>query len=87
MKVWIDADQCMGAGTCASIAPRCSSPLGRDLGGGELAEDFGETTVFDGGAAPGHGSEGAADGQSPTGSSTGSSRRAGCPGECIYLEV
>ena len=60
MKVWIDADQCMGAGTCASIAPEVFVPRSDGIWAvRQLAEDFGETTVFDGGAGPGHGPEGA----------------------------
>jgi ferredoxin len=90
VKVWIDADQCMGAGTCATIAPEVFVPRSDGIWAvRELAEDFGETTVFDGGAGPGHGPEGAA----------GMARvpdrlfdvvieaAQECPGECIYLEV
>lgn len=83
--IWIDNDECMGAGTCEQIAPELFAS--RRDGTWAVKEDgrfFGETKVFDGEGAP-----------------DGSSGRARvpehlvdlafeasdeCPGECIYVE-
>lgn len=88
--VWIDADACMGAGTCAQIAPEVFHE--RRDGTWAVKEEqpyFSDTIVFDGETGPGHGPEGVA----------GRARvpeplldividaAEECPGECIFLEV
>lgn len=88
--VWIDSDACMGAGTCAQIAP--SVFYERHDGTWAVKEDrsfFGDTTVFDGLAGPGHGPEGF-DGRArvPAGLIDHVVEAAEeCPAECIYMEV
>jgi ferredoxin len=90
MRVWIDQDQCMGAGTCELIAPEVFHPLSDGTWTvKENAEFFGVTTVFDGGAGGGHGPLGV----------RGMARVPAqltdaivdvveqCPGECIYVEA
>jgi ferredoxin len=87
--VWIDGDECMGAGTCAQIAPEVFHE--RDDGIWAVMESsshFGETVVFDGRDGPGHGPEGY----------QGRARvpdelvelvieaAEECPGECIHVE-
>ena len=88
--VWIDGDACMGAGTCAQIAPEVFQQ--RSDGIWAVKEDsayFGETVIFDGTASPGHGPEGF----------EGRARipeqlldvvieaAEECPGECVFVEV
>ena len=88
--VWIDGDACMGAGTCAQIAPQVFHE--RSDGTWAVKEDsayFGVTVVFDGTGAPGHGPEGY----------EGRARvpeqlldvvieaAEECPGECVFVEV
>lgn len=83
--IWIDSDECMGAGTCEQIAPLLFTA--RNDGTWAVREDarfFGASTVFDGKSAP----EGRA----------GQARipvqlvelayetAAECPGECIHIE-
>ena len=90
MKVWIDADLCMGAGTCEQIVPEVFYDRGDGLWAvGESSAHFGQTVIFDGSTG---------DGQGPDGS-TGVARvprnlsdlvleaADECPAECIYLEV
>jgi len=90
MKVWIEPDECMGAGTCAQIAPEVFHPAGD--GTWVVKEDgqfFGATTVFDGGAGPGHGPAG------PNGLARIPDHAFDavvdaaeqCPAECIFMEV
>ena len=89
-KVWIDADACMGAGTCAQIAPEVFHE--RHDGVWAVKEDpshFDRLVVFDGLSGEGHGPEG----------SQGKARvpeallelvleaAEECPGECIFVEV
>jgi len=89
-KVWIDADACMGAGTCAQIAPEVFHE--RHDGIWAVKEDpshFDRLVVFDGLSGEGHGPEG----------SQGKARvpeallelvleaAEECPGECIFVEV
>ncbi len=88
--VWIDADACMGAGTCSQIAPDVFHP--RSDGTWAVKEDsahFGETVIFDGGDSAGHGPEGF----------EGRARipeqlldlvieaAEECPGECVFVEA
>lgn len=88
--VWIDTDACMGAGTCSQIAPQVFHQRGDGLWAvKEDATHFGETVVFDGGNAPGHGPDGA-DGRArvpepllPLVMEAAEE----CPGECILVEV
>lgn len=57
--VWIDADNCLGAGTCAQIAPDVFH--GRAEGTWAVKESeryFGREMVFDGQRGEGHGPEG-----------------------------
>lgn len=85
-SIWIDRDECMGAGTCEQIAPLLFAA--RSDGTWAVKEDalfYGQTTVFDGANAPdGH---------------TGTARvpddlvdlaveaAEECPAECIFVEV
>lgn len=58
--VWIDSDNCLGAGTCAQIAPDVFHRRGDGLWAvKESARFFDEETIFDGATRPGHGPEGA----------------------------
>ncbi len=51
--IWIDKDECMGAGTCAQIAPELFEARGDGIWAvKEDATFFGQTTVFDGVTAP-----------------------------------
>ncbi|MEA1901927.1 MAG: ferredoxin [Actinomycetota bacterium] len=90
MKVWIDQDECMGAGTCEQVAPEVFEERADGLW--VVREDeahFSTTTVFDGRQATGHGPAGV----------NGLARvpetlieqvldaAEECPGECIYAEV
>jgi ferredoxin len=89
-KVWIDTHECMGAGTCAEIAPAVFHQ--RTDGTWAVKEDatfFGDTTVFDGVDGPGHGPDGY----------NGRARipvalmehvieaAEECPAECIHMEL
>lgn len=51
MQVWIDADECMGAGTCEQIAPAVFAPLDGVWTVKEDARHFGVTRVMPAGAA------------------------------------
>ena len=88
-RVWIDPDECTGAGNCRTIAPQVFQPRGD--GTFVVTEDaafFGETTVFDGVDAPGHGPDGAAGLARVPDSLLADVVDAAqlCPGQCIYLE-
>ena len=87
--IWIDQNECMGAGTCEQIAPEMFQPIGDGLWAvAENAQYFQQPVVFDGGAGPNHGPDGF----------TGKARVPEelldiaveaideCPGECIYME-
>lgn len=88
--VWIDGDECMGAGTCAQIAPAVFQE--RSDGTWAVKEDssyFGDTVVFDGGPGPGHGPEGF-EGKARVPESLLADvidAAEECPGECIFVEV
>lgn len=86
MKVWIDPHECMGAGTCAQIAPEVFHPRGD--GTWVVKEDgafFGTTTVFDGVNAP-DGPNGIARIPDPMLVAVLDAAEQ-CPGECIFMEV
>lgn len=90
MKVWIDPDLCMGAGTCEELAPLTFQP--RSDGIWAVKEDvafFGRLLVFDGGRGDGHGPEGEAGKAEvpPELAEAVIDAAEQCPGECIYLEV
>jgi len=87
--VWIDGDACMGAGTCAQIAPDVFH--GRDDGTWAVKEDaahFGQTIVFDGGPGPGHGPEGFEGRARVPDNMIDLVVEAAeeCPGECIFVD-
>lgn len=88
--VWIDTDACMGAGTCAQIAPQVFHQ--RDDGTWAVKEDqphFDTVTVFDGRTEPGHGPEGH-QGQARVPDvllDTVIDAAEECPAECIFVEV
>jgi len=88
--VWIDGDACMGAGTCSQIAPQVFHQRGDGMWAvKEEAAHFGETVVFDGGNAPGHGPEGV-NGRARVPDSLLQAvidAAEECPGECIFVEV
>lgn len=88
--VWIDGDACMGAGTCAQIAPQVFHE--RHDGTWAVKEStphFVETIVFDGLSGPGHGPEGV-DGRARVPEALMElviDAAEECPGECIFVEV
>lgn len=90
MKVWIDQDECMGAGTCEQIVPQVFGA--RSDGVWVVKEDvrhFEFETLFDGGQGPGHGPDGVA-GMARVPESLASyviEAAEECPAECINLEV
>lgn len=90
MKVWIDQDECMGAGTCEQVAPKVFAS--RSDGVWVVKEDaayFGSETVFDGGQGPGRGLDGAggiARVPEPFAELVVEAAE-DCPAECIYVEV
>jgi ferredoxin len=90
MKVWIEPGECMGAGTCAQIAPEVFHA--RSDGTWAVKEDaafFGATVVFDGGSGPGRGPEGA-DGLARVPDQMLDvviDAAEQCPAECIFMEV
>jgi ferredoxin len=88
-RVWIDADACMGAGTCAQIAPAVfhSRGDGTWVVKEEVAH-FGATIVFDGLSGEGHGPGGFA-GQARVPATLLDlviEAAEECPGECIFVE-
>lgn len=88
--VWIDGDECMGAGTCSQIAPDVFQE--RKDGTWAVKEDsshFGETIIFDGSSGPGHGPEGL-DGKARIPEALLDlviEAAEACPGECIFVEA
>jgi len=90
MKVWIDADLCMGAGTCEQIVPEVFYDRGDGLWAvGESAAHFGKTVIFDGRAEPGHGPDGTEGTARVPRELHGLVNEAAeeCPAECIFLEA
>jgi ferredoxin len=89
-KAWIDADACMGAGTCAQVVPEVFHP--RHDGTWAVKEEasyFGLTTVFDGLVGDGHGLDGVA-GQARIPDHLVSlvvEAAEECPAECIFVEL
>jgi ferredoxin len=88
--VWIDADQCMGAGTCAQMAPAVFQE--RRDGTWAVKEDlphFDRVVVFDGLEAEGHGPDGyqgqARIPEALLGLVLGVAEE--CPAECIFVEA
>lgn len=83
-RIWIDTDECMGAGTCEQIAPELFAA--RRDGIWAVKEDarfFGQTTVFDGDRVP-DGPQGAA--RVPDELVELALEAAEeCPGECIHF--
>lgn len=90
MKIWIDQDLCVGAGTCEQLAPDLFEAKGDGLWVvKEDAAHWGDRTVFDGGSGSGHGPEGF-DGQARVPAplvDVALEAAEECPGECIYVEV
>lgn len=88
--VWIDTDECMGAGTCAQIAPQ----IFIDRGDGvwavkESASYFDREVVFDGLTGEGHGPDGY-EGRARVPESLLDlvvEAAEECPGECIHVDV
>lgn len=88
--VWIDGDACMGAGTCAQVAPQVFHE--RHDGTWAVKEStpyFDETIVFDGLGGPGHGPEGV-EGRARVPEALLEEvidAAEECPGECIFVEA
>lgn len=88
--VWIDADACMGAGTCAQVAPEVFHE--RHDGTWAVKEDpshFDRMVVFDGLSGDGHGPdgyEGRARVPEPLLELVLEAAEE-CPAECIFVEV
>ncbi|HEY6628383.1 MAG TPA: ferredoxin [Acidimicrobiia bacterium] len=88
--VWINSDACMGAGTCAQVAPAVFHQ--RHDGIWAVKEDpshFERTVVFDGLPGEGHGPDGA-DGRARVPEPLlGLVLEAAeeCPAECIFVEA
>lgn len=85
-NIWIDTDECMGAGTCEQIAPHLFAA--RSDGTWAVKEDarfYEQTTVFDGTNAP--------DGHAGTARvphdlvDLAIEAAEECPAECIFVEV
>ena len=89
-RVWIDSDACMGAGTCAQIVSDVFHP--RHDGTWAVKEEsahFGQTVVFDGLSAEGHGPDGF-DGKARIPAALVDivlEAADECPAECIFVEV
>lgn len=88
--VWIDSDECMGAGTCAQIAPQVFHNRGDGIWAVKESEAFfGQTVVFDGLSGDGHGPAGY-EGKARVPDSMLElviEAAQECPGECIYVEA
>jgi len=88
--VWIDADACMGAGTCSQVAPEVFQE--RHDGTWSVKEDeryFDRGIVFDGLTGEGHGPDGFEGRARVPESLLESVLEAAeeCPAECIFVEV
>lgn len=89
-KVWIEPEECTGAGTCAQIVPQVFHP--RPDGIWAVKEDqrfFGQTVIFDGENGPGHGPDGYQGRARVPDSLFDQVVEAAeeCPAECIRMEV
>lgn len=88
--VWIDTDECMGAGTCAQIAPQTFVDRGDGVWAvKESAAFFESEVVFDGLAGEGHGPDGH-EGRARVPESLLDlviEAAEECPGECIHVDV
>jgi ferredoxin len=88
--VWINSDACMGAGTCAQVAPAVFHQ--RHDGIWAVKEDrshFGSMVVFDGLPGEGHGPDGA-DGRARVPEPLLDiviEAAEECPAECIFVEL
>ena len=81
--IWIETDECMGAGTCEQVAPEIFAA--RHDGTWAVKEDaryFGQTTVFDGVQAP-EGSAGLPEQLIDLAFDAAEE----CPAECIFVEA
>ena len=76
MKVWIDHDECMGAGTCESLAP---AVFAMDSDGLAYVKEGGRMIRK-------RGAEGLAT-VAPEHEDAVIEAAEGCPGECIVIEV
>jgi ferredoxin len=88
--VWIDQDECMGAGTCEQIAPAAFASDGNGTWCVKQdAAHFGATIVFDGRRGQGHGPSGSAGVAEVAEHLRDAVIDAAeqCPGECIFVEV
>jgi ferredoxin len=86
MRVWIEASECMGAGTCELIAPDVFQAAGDGTWVvKEGAAHFGTTAVFDGIAAPTASARGARVPSHLVDDVIDAAEQ--CPAECIHLEV
>lgn len=89
-KIWIDADACMGAGTCAQIAPEVFHE--RNDGTWAVKESlphFDQVVVFDGLTGDGHGPDGF-EGQARVPEALlerALEAAEECPAECIFVEL
>jgi ferredoxin len=88
--VWIDAEECMGAGCCSQVAPSVFHQ--RSDGTWAVKEDrphFDQVVVFDGGVGEGHGPEGP-EGKARIPESVVDlviEAADECPAGCIYVEA
>ena len=89
MRIWIDQDLCMGAGTCEQLSPELFEARGDGLWVvKEDARHWGESVLFDGGAGTGHGPDGF-DGKARVPDQLVDAAMEAaeeCPGECIFVE-
>jgi ferredoxin len=88
--VWIDTDECMGAGTCAQIAPQIFTDRGDGVWAvKESATYFDREVVFDGLTGEGHGPDGYAGRARVPESLLDLVVEAAeeCPGECIHVDA
>lgn len=87
--VWIDGDECMGAGTCAQIAPDVFHARSDGIWAVKESEaHFGNTVTFDGTDGPGHGPDGY-EGRARVPEALLDlviEAADECPGECIFVE-
>ncbi|HEX2404114.1 MAG TPA: ferredoxin [Acidimicrobiia bacterium] len=88
-RIWIDADACMGAGTCAQIAPDVFHARHDGTWAvKEAAAHFGSAVIFDGLTGDGHGPDGF-QGQARVPEHLVDlvfEAAEECPAECIFVE-